>query len=500
LAASGNTAGGFDRAWSLILATWLFSMILLGGTGFPSPPVQTYFTLSSLLLIAVGLWRLRHGLPSGLAVILAVLAALSFGLVFAQLIPIPFELWKSLPGRDIPLGALDAIGQTPSQLPLSLNPQATLKAGVSLLPPLAAFLGVLSLSRSRFWSISAVIVLCAVIGSVLGMIQKGMGAESGLFFYHDPGPAKFATGTFANRNFFAAQLCVSVPFLAAFAMVLAQRWRLRPVIVSLFTLVYIGLLVAVLAAVGSRGGIVLAMASVLLTMLLVFRPSVSQSSRVSAGKGIAILLAVLVVMAQASMVGVLRLAETDPLNDFRATIASVSLEAAKAQFPVGSGFGTFVPVYQLYETPQTIVDPYINHAHNEWLQLVIEGGMPAIALMAIFVLWLVVALFKAFRLAAANPDHAHIRAAGVAILLLLLHSIIDFPLRTDALLTFLGISAGLLSLATASTRMRRHSKTLAPEVLVEAKPRPRQATEFRPASRGFAKRPGPAPPTSLDTQ
>jgi O-antigen ligase len=501
VAVAGGAAMNFDRVWSLILAAWLLSVFVLGGTGFPTPPIQTYFTFSSLVLIAFGLWRLRKGLPSRLAAFILVLAVLSFVLVLAQLVPIPYDFWKSLPGRDVPVAAFEALGQMPDSLPMTLSADATRKAAVSLLPPFAAFLAVLSLERKQFWLVSGAIVAAAIAGSVIGMIQNGLGAASGLFFYHDPGAAKFATGTFANRNFFAVQLYASVPFLAALAMVLAQKWRLRPLFTSFFTLVYIGSLIAVLAAVGSRGGIIFAMVSVLATMLLVFRPAANNnSSRISIGKGIAFMLVGLVVMAQASMVGILRLAETDPINDLRGTIAAVSFQAAKAQFPWGSGFGTFVPVYQLYETPQTITDPYINHAHNEWLQLAIEGGAPAMFLMAIFVLWLAYALIKAFRLAAADPAHAHTRASGLATVLILLHSIVDFPLRTDAHLTFLGICVGLLALATASTRSRTSGPRSAPQSAPVERPKAGQPSPFRPANRGFSSRRGTSPPTTPDGQ
>jgi O-antigen ligase len=155
-------------------------------------------------------------------------------------------------------------------------------------------------------------------------------------------------------------------------------------------------------------------------------------------------------MAQASMIGILRLAQTDPLNDARTLIASVSLKAAKAQFPFGSGFGTFIPVYQLYETPETIINPYINHAHNEWIEVALEGGAPALVLVGLFLVWLFYLLFKALRLARHEPVNAHIKAGGIAVLLILLHAFVDFPFRTDAIMSIFGLSLGFLSLATAA--------------------------------------------------
>jgi O-antigen ligase len=485
---TGSSSDLNDGIWSCGLAVWLASIIVLGGSNFPAAHIQAYFTLSSVLLIACGLYRLRNGLPSGLASFAALFSAVCMLLVLAQLVPLPFEMWRSLPGREAFLKSYEAVGATPQSLALSLSPSATRYAALSVLPPLAAFLGVLSVPKRLFWVVSAAIFACAMVGFILGIIQKSQGAASGLYFYVDPGTAKYAVGTFGSRSLFATQLFTSVPFLAAFAMSLAKRWSLRPILTFAFTTVYIGLLIAVLAAVGSRAGIALAMLSVLVTFMFIFRPKAQGGAFIGIGKSLILLIAGLLVMAQASMVGIMRLAQTDPLQDLRATITAVSYQAAKAQFPAGSGFGTFVPVYQLYETPDTIVEVYINHAHNEWLELAIEGGAPAIALMAIFVLWLIYALYRAARLAAHDPANAHIKAAGLAVVLMLLHAIVDFPFRTDALLVLFGLSIGFLSLAGMATD-RAPQKAHGPSRPTSGTrtPRPTKTRDFTPVNRGFGK-------------
>jgi O-antigen ligase len=481
--------------WGCALAVWVTSIILLGGPFLAAAPIQTYVSLSSIILIALGLLRLRQGLPTGSAVFAAVVAVASLMLILAQLIPLPYDLWKSLPGRDVLVAAYQTTGDPPKSLALSLSPSATRFAALSVLPALAVFVCVLSVPRRLFGSLSAAILLCALISVMIGFIQKSQGVASGLFFYSDPGPNVYATGTFQIRSHFAAQMAISVPFLAAFAMSMAQRFQLKPVITFAFATLYIGLLMAGLAISGSRAGIILAMVSVLVTFLFIFRPSSQKGPSIGLGKGLIAALLALIVMAQASMVGILRVAETDPIQDLRTTIAAVNLQAAKAQFPVGSGFGTFVPVYQLYETPATIVNPYINHAHNEWLEVAIEGGAPAIALMVVFLLWLAYGLIRAIRLAAHDPGHAHIKAAGLALVMLLAHSTVDFPLRTDALLMLFGLCAGLLTLASLPAEHRHRSQT--PRVMAGTRtPTPAKYREFTPASpsrgRGFGSRPASA--------
>lgn len=477
-----------DRVWVAALAVWLVFMILLGGTGFPSFTVFLLQSISAMAFLLLGTLRLWRGFPSGTAVFGAVLAALAVGLVLAQLWPIPFDLWRTLPGRDVLVRGLETAGAVPAALPMSLSPTATKASALALLPPLAAFIAVLSVPRRCFWQIAAALLLAAVVGLVIALLQKRGGVPSGLFFYLDDKRTALPSGTFANKNFFAAQLYTVIPVLAAFAMTLAQKFELRPLVTLLFTLLMTGVIVAVLAVTGSRAGIMLAMVSLLLTVLVVLRLAPRGRAGTSIGGGVIVTVVALVVMAQASMVGILRLAEGDTINDFRNTISDVSMTAAKAQFPWGSGFGTFVPVYQLYETPQTIIDPYVNTAHNEWLQLAIEGGLPALILLGLFLLWLALALVKALRIAPLDPANAMIRASGLVVVLLLVHAIVDFPFRNAALLTVLGLCLGFLSLATAAPKWENKSKARTPQPVGARPVRPRS---FTPAQKRFGATPRP---------
>jgi O-antigen ligase len=481
----------FDLAFAAILALWLLSVILLGGTGFPSDWKQYWFAGSSVAIIAVALLRLRGGFPTGAAATLAVIGSLAVALVLGQLLPIPYAIWSGLPGREIFVNSFVASGISPKQIPLSLDPTATRTTALALLPPLAAFLGTISLKRNYFWFLSLSILIAASVGLVLGLLQRSGGVESGLYFYTDPGQRHYATGTFANRNFFATQLFCALPFLAAFAMTMAAKLNLRPILTFGFTLVFMGVIIAVLAAVGSRAGILLAMVSLLVTVLLVLRLKPQGRSSASLGTGLVVALVALVIMAQASMVGILRLAETDPLADSRGMVSAVSFAAAKAQFPIGSGFGTFVPVYQLHETPATILNQYANQAHNDWLQMVIEGGAAALILQILFVVWLLYMLVKALRLAAQDPENAHIRAAGLAAVLILVHAVVDFPFRNAAMATFFGVCVGLLALVTARHAQTRARAPARPATSIP--PVQRQRKPFTPVQGHFKPRPAPTP-------
>src|SRR5690606_17001007 len=46
----------------------------------------------------------------------------------------------------------------------------------------------------------------------------------------------------------------------------------------------------------------------------------------------------------------------------------------KLYFPIGSGVGTFDPVYRIHEPDSLLSISYFNHAHNDLLEVVLDGG------------------------------------------------------------------------------------------------------------------------------
>ena len=72
----------------------------------------------------------------------------------------------------------------------------------------------------------------------------------------------------------------------------------------------------------------------------------------------------------------------------------------------------------------------INHAHNDYLEIALELGIPGIILMLAFLLWWVKASLDAWSAPDANP---YARAAVIGSAVILAHSLVDFPLRTAAI-------------------------------------------------------------------
>jgi O-antigen ligase len=143
-----------------------------------------------------------------------------------------------------------------------------------------------------------------------------------------------------------------------------------------------------------------------------------------------------------------RFLAVDPMEDTRVLIARITIEAAKAYMPFGSGMGTFVPVYAMYEKPQdAMVNVYANHAHDDVLELWLETGVVGIVLMGVFMTWLVLRSINVWRrapLGGREIDRSLARAGTLIIGLLVAHSFLDYPLRTDAMMAIMAFACALL--------------------------------------------------------
>jgi O-antigen ligase len=125
----------------------------------------------------------------------------------------------------------------------------------------------------------------------------------------------------------------------------------------------------------------------------------------------------------------------------RVEILRTSVRAIRDFMPVGSGLGTFRQVYHLYEDPGSVGDIYVIHAHNDYLELVLELGLPGVLLIAGFLFWWVRSTWAAWTDPAAGP---YARAASIASAAILAHSAVDFPLRTTAISAVFAMCLGLL--------------------------------------------------------
>ena len=117
--------------------------------------------------------------------------------------------------------------------------------------------------------------------------------------------------------------------------------------------------------------------------------------------------------------------------------------------PLGAGTGTFVPVYAMFEKPSDLlIEGYANHAHDDFLEIWLETGVAGVALIGLFLAWLAWRMASVWRRSYSGGldiDRFLVRAATLAIVfLLLVHSAVDYPLRTGAMMSIFAFLVALL--------------------------------------------------------
>jgi O-antigen ligase len=434
----------------------LSASILLGGgthSGFLSDAV---LQLISVPLLWAAIAQLTDGrsiphLKWPLAFVATVVV-----LPAAQLVPLPAALWTQLPGRDVISETYALLGKARPMLPLTMSPAATWLGGLALLPPLAVFLGSLALDYRQRRAISLVIVVMGVISVLIGLMQLAGGPNSALRFYEITNRTE-AVGFFANRNHFAALLYSAMLFSVFWLADATIKIGLKPrraadssavLLLAAAMIAFATLLVGQLMA-RSRAGLMLSIVSLFGGLAIGIGDRRTRLFGVNSAKFLICATAVTIVFSlQFTLYRILERFGLDLVADARIVIARNTITAANAYMPFGSGLGTFVQVYQLFEKPADIAVAYANHAHNDLLELWLEAGVPGLALIVVFLGWMARRTFAVWFGEDLNRipdiDRGLMRAASIVIALLLAHSLVDYPLRTSAMMAVAAFAAALL--------------------------------------------------------
>lgn len=434
------------RHW--IVPAFLLACLLLGGASAAGFIANLLLQLAALPLIGWSLWQLRQPGPELSRSIRAVLALLALLVLVGlmQLVPLPPGLWTWLPGRASVVEGYRLLGVPLPWLPLTLTPDGAVASLLWLLPAFAVLLATVVPGAFRGRWIAAIIVAVTLAAVSIGALQV-IGGDTA-YFYEITNPG-VAVGFFANANHNATLLLVCIPFLAALQATFLRRSTsprnasaIRLLVAAGYAVILVGLMIN-----GSLAGVGLGVPVAMSTWLAFGRqrPAFRRGLAIVAG---AVSLAALVFIA------------TGPGNNLfgtqhsnvelsRQTSFALTGRAAMRYFPVGSGIGSFQPVYHLQEPLASVGTTYMNHAHNDWLELLLETSVAGVLLAVAFLAWWGLRARSIWRVEERDP---FAQAAVIATAAIMLHSIVDYPLRTAALSAVFAACVGLMSGARPHVR------------------------------------------------
>ena len=430
-----------SRSRALVAPIYLFACLILGGSA-QGIWQNMLLQLAGVAIIAWAAWDKGEEPIAPAARQLLLLAILAIVIVLLQLVPFPPGVWPHLGPRGHIASDFAALGLRVPPEPLSVTPAAGLTALLGIIPPLAIVCAMVRLKAYRPHLLAIALIAATVLGIALGALQvASASAERSPWYLYDETNLGRGVGFFANVNHMGTLLVMTIPFLAAVVAAVKNRGVQR---LSAVVAVAAGLAIVVLVGLalnGSLAGYGLALPAIAASALIIL----PRGSRLRLWiVGLAALLAIGTVVAlEATPIGGSKVGEHAANSvQSRADILATTSRAIADFMPWGSGLGSFQSVYPLYERAEQVTNVFVVHAHNDYAELALELGIAGIVLILLFLAWWAVAVWRVWRTGAATP---FARAAAIASAAVLVHSLVDFPLRTEAIAACFGMCLALLA-------------------------------------------------------
>lgn len=296
-------------------------------------------------------------------------------------------------------------------------------------------------ARALRWLLIAIIVsgcLQAFYGTLIHLLQLDV---SPIFGYHDGDRAR---GSFVYQNHFAnyLALCLSIAFgwLLSELKTTKNDHDVRDIIVGLLSTLFsrklilrLAIIIMVIGLVLSRSrmgnaGFFTALGVVsLLSMFIYRRPP-------TLFKPLVVSIFILDLLIVGSIFGVdklkQRLDDTSFASETRDEVVIDSIPIIEEHLFTGTGGGSFYTVFPQYQ-PQ-FYSGFYDHAHNEYVQFVVEYG---VVMTAILGLWVLYAFWLACRTMYLRNSKLYKGVAfgcAMAIVHMLLHISVDFNLQSPS--------------------------------------------------------------------
>jgi O-antigen ligase len=425
---------GAVEPWSIaivgILTALMFCLFVLSFPGFtPEDRSSRRIAFACFLLFAYGLFQL-----------------IPLPVSFLKLLHPPLAEILALPAisSDSSVSATTAYSLLPTVLPVfhsvSLYPFVT-ELGLA---KITIYLMVFAIAAFGFddrediyFVLKVLAIFCFIVG-VFAIIQKGLW-NGKIYWFRELTQGGIPFGPFVNRNHFAGWIGMVVPLSLGIGL-MSRRGDKR------IRYSFLGLIMAVALFFSlSRGGIISFLVGMGVFAFIAFRNTLSKRRLFPLFLFVLVLAGYLVYLGVSPIIE--RFAGTEPSNEQRLVVWVASLAAAKG-FPVlGSGVGTYQYLFKMYQ-PES-VQLFYDHAHNDYIEFLIETGVIGLALAALFAYL----IFKTIRSADWTRREAYLKAGFYAsIVSMAVHSFFDFNLHipSNAILFSL-----ILGLAVSLSRLNR---------------------------------------------
>lgn len=369
----------------------------------------------AILCLAGGIAALRvrgrFELPAGCRAVVAALA-LILAAVLLQLVPVPLAQLRQLSPRgadilaNLDLGVAFAVEHRHS---ISLDPQATLR-GIALFVAFATLMvGVASSSSRRALRLTWVIACLGAIVALIGIIQKPL-YHGALYGFWIPQSVATPFGPFVNRNHFAGWTVMALPLAIGYVAAAIDQardhvrasvrgwiaWAGTPAGSRAQHAAVAALLMGLALALSlSRSGIASLIAALTVCGIAGTKRRYRAVGRTAAVASMVATTALIVVWASPDALAARFAAPTTSTLSGRLPIWTLDLQMARDFWATGAGLNAYSTATLFY--PEAVPGFHLHEAHNDYLQLAIEGGLLVGVPLAVAALAFCVAVRRRFR-------------------------------------------------------------------------------------------------------
>jgi O-antigen ligase len=306
---------------------------------------------------------------------------------------------------------------------------------------------------------------------------QGISSNGRLYWIRQPRMGGWIYGPYVNHNHYAGlmEMLVPIPLVLSLTKIASSRTRAAAAAVA-------AVMVGTIFLSGSRGGMLAIVAEIVILAVLLIKQKQGLRTAIGIGVFLVIVVGLLTWVGGAELskrIATAGSSHAELSSDIRHNINRDGLKMFLKRPVLGWGLGTFPVVYPQFRTFYT--NFFVNEAHNDYLQLLVEMGVLGFGTM----LWFLITLYKRAIKKIGHWTSEISGAVALACVLglsgILVHSAVDFNLQipANAALFYVLCTIAASEPFAQAARKRRVARSKPPEeVLAPPQDLQQPATNF----------------------
>jgi O-antigen ligase len=268
----------------------------------------------------------------------------------------------------------------------------------------------------------------SVYGAVLASFAliQGISSNGKLYWIRQPRQGGWIYGPYVNHNHYAGlmEMLVPIPLVLSLTRLASTKARTAAAVAA-------AVMVGTVFLSGSRGGMIAILTELVIVAVLLIKQKRGLRTAIGIGVFLFVVIGLLTWIGGDELIRrTLGSTHSEISSDSRHYIYRDGLQMFLKRPVLGWGLGTFPVVYPQFRTFYT--NFFVNQAHNDYLQLLVEMGLLGFGTMLWFLSTLYARAIKKIGNWSSEMSGAVTLACGLGLSGILVHSAVDFNLQIPA--------------------------------------------------------------------